>query len=191
MFTSFRSAVSECQWGRAAVRTFACVPALLACLGVFGASAWGASSMVLAGSSSAAKPSVSVDLEQCLTTGVQSERSATFGGEMATIPGAARMLMRVDVLERAPGELHYHAVSAPGLGVWRSSAPGVKVYKYLKQVTDLPAPAFYRGAVRFRWLNAHGRQMAATELRTPRCEQPPLPESPSTPVGSSAAIGGV
>ena len=41
------------------------------------------------------------------------------------------------------------------------AAPGVKVYKYLKQVTNLAAPAFYRGVVRFRWLNAKGKLIKA------------------------------
>ena len=68
--------------------------------------------------------------------------------------------------------------------MWRSSAPGVKSYRYLKQVTNLAAPASYRGAVRFRWLNAHGRQIAFAELRTRPCEQtvvsPPSPPSGAT-----------
>ena len=56
------------------------------------------------------------------------------------------MEMRVDVLERLPGEALFHTLSAPGLGVWRSCRPGVKVYRYLKQVTNLAAPAVYRAA---------------------------------------------
>jgi hypothetical protein len=74
--------------------------------------------------------------------------------------------------------------------VWRSSAPGVKVYKYLKQVTNLSAPAFYRAAVRFRWLNAKGRLIFATELHTPRCEQPApvTPTTPSTPSPPSTGM---
>ncbi len=118
------------------------------------------------------KPSASASLLECVTAVDQTERSATFAGEMTAIPGSTRMEMRVDVLERMPGEVAFRNVSASGLGVWRASAPGVKVYKYLKQVTNLFAPAFYRGAVRFRWLNARGRLIKAAELRTPRCEQP-------------------
>ena len=107
-----------------------------------------------------------------MTAEAAAERSATFAGEMATIPGAAKMEMRIDVLERMPGEVAFHVISAPGLGVWRSSAPGVKNYKYLKQVTNLAAPAYYRAAVRFRWLNAKGRLVKSAELRT-RVRQPP------------------
>ena len=38
-----------------------------------------------------------------------------------------------------------HSVTGPGVGVWRCSAPGVKSYRYLRQVTNLAAPASYRG----------------------------------------------
>jgi hypothetical protein len=139
---------------------------------------------------SGSKVGVSATLEECLTAPVQAERAATFAGEMAAIPGSARMEMRIDVLERMPGEMLYHAVSAPGLGVWRSSAPGVKVYRYLKQVTNLSGPAFYRGAVRFRWLSARGRLISTIELRTRRCEQPAAtsttPPPSATPTSSLA-----
>jgi hypothetical protein len=136
-----------------------------------------------------ARPSVSATLEQCVTAVSQAERAATFAGEMTAIAGSTHMEMRIDVLERLPGEAVFHTVSAPGLGVWRGSAPGVKVYRYLKQVTNLSAPAFYRAAVRFRWLNARGRLMKAEELRTARCQQPapPATVTPPPPTGAPPA----
>lgn len=135
-----------------------------------------------------AKSAVSATLEECLTAEDQEERSATFAGEMNATAGTAKMEMRIDVLERMPGEMGYHAVTAPGLGVWRSSAPGVKVYRYLKQVTNLAAPAFYRAAVRFRWLGPRGRLLSATELHSRRCEEPaPIsPMSSTTPTTPGA-----
>jgi hypothetical protein len=125
--------------------------------------------------STAVKPSDSATLEQCVTSVNQAERSATFAGEMAAIPGAVKLQIRIDVLERMPHEIAFHTVTSPGLSVWRTAAPGVKTYRYLKEVTNLSAPAFYRAAVRFRWLNAKGRLVRAAELRTPRCEQPAGP----------------
>jgi hypothetical protein len=125
------------------------------------------------GTSSDLKPgAVSATLEQCLNTGVQAERSATFAGEMAAMPGSVKMEMRIDVLERMPAEATFHMVSAPGLGVWRTASPGVKGYRYLKEVTNLAGPASYRALVRFRWLGAKGHLIKAAELRTPRCLQP-------------------
>jgi hypothetical protein len=135
-------------------------------------------------SSPTAASGVSAALEQCQTSVVQSERSATFSGEMTTIAGAAKMAMRIDVEERAPEALEYHTVTAPGLGVWRLSDPKVKVYKYLKQVTNLSSPASYRALVRFRWLDAKGRVIRRTERLTTRCLQPAAP-SEATPPSSS------
>ncbi len=141
---------------------------------------------------SGSKTDATVTLEQCVTALVQSERTATVVGEMVAIPGTARMEIDIGLLERDTGEIQYRPVSAPGLGGWRSSAPGVKNYTYIKQVSNLAAPAFYRGSVRFRWLSSKGRVIKAEELRTPRCEQPaPAPtgsEAPATTTtGSSSA----
>ncbi len=69
--------------------------------------------------SSQAKPTISVQLEQCVTSSEQAERSATFSGEMTAVPGTAKMEMRIDVLERQPGEMAFHAITAAGLGAWR------------------------------------------------------------------------
>jgi hypothetical protein len=127
---------------------------------------------LLTGSSGAfAPPPVSATLQQCVTSAIPAERSATFAGEMAAIPGAVKLQMRINVLERLPQENVFHAVTSPGLSVWRTAAPGVKTYRYLKEVTNLSAPAFYKAAVRFRWLNGKGKLMRSAELRTPRCEQ--------------------
>lgn len=160
---------------RARALAFACLAPLLALGALAPLAAAVAAPLhggVLFGAMTQSKLTVSATLDQCLTSEEQDERSATFAGEMTAIAGAAKMEMRIDVLERTPEEGLYRTVSAPGLGVWRSSAPGVKVYKYLKQVTNLTGPAFYRAAVRFRWLNAKGRLIASTELHTRRCEQP-------------------
>jgi hypothetical protein len=156
----------------------------LGCLGQMGASATAAAQVAQPGAARA-RPSASATLEQCVTAVAQPERSATFAGEMTAIPGSARLEMRIDVLERLPEEILFHAVSAPGLGVWRGSVPGVKVYKYLKQVTNLSAPASYRAAVRFRWLNARGRLMKSAELRTSKCEQPAPPATVTPPAVTS------
>ncbi len=138
------------------------------------------------------QPSASATLEQCVTSMVQAERSATFSGEIVAIQGSAHMAMRIDVQERTPAEALFHTVTAPGLGVWRASDPGVKNYKYLKQVTNLSAPALYRATVRFRWVNAKGHLIRHAERHTPSCAQPPSPPpgSPSSPTAppSSARL---
>jgi hypothetical protein len=126
----------------------------------------------------------SANLEECVSSASQEGRAVTFAGEMSAIPGTARMEMRIDLLEHTADEAGYRRVTAPGLGVWRSSAPGVKTYRYLKQVTNLAAPASYRGSVRFRWENARGHQIATATLHTRACEQTPI-SAPTSPAGGS------
>jgi hypothetical protein len=117
-------------------------------------------------------PIAQATLQQCVTAPVQSERSAMFSGEMTAVAGSARMSMRIEIQEVGAGETLFHTISAPGLGVWRASDSGVKSYKYLKQITNLTAPAFYRAVVRFRWLNARGHLIKSVERHTLKCDQP-------------------
>jgi hypothetical protein len=129
--------------------------------------------------------SASVDsatLVQCQAATEPTERSATFAGEMTSIPGAVRMSMRIELLERAPSETGYHSVLAPGIGVWRTADPGVRSYKHLEQITNLSAPAYYRALVSFRWEGPHGRILRRDERRSPRCGQPaPATTTPAAP----------
>ena len=144
------------------------------------AGAQGAPSLAQTTTTPTTSGAVTATLEQCVTSLVQAERSATFTGEMTAVPGAARMAMRIDVEERAPGELEFHTITAAGLGVWRWADPKVKVYKYLKQVTNLSSPASYRGFVRFRWINAKGHVIKRAERLTARCVQPASPPPPQS-----------
>jgi hypothetical protein len=150
---------------------------LLACAG----GAHGQSAAQTPGAGSA--PLDSATLVQCLTASEPAERSATFSGEMTTIPGAVRMSMRIELLERTPGETGYHPVLAPGVGMWRTADPGVKSYKHLEQVTNLSAPAYYRALISFRWEGPHWRILKRDEQRSPRCVQSaPAPPSPASPL---------
>ncbi|HEX4562964.1 MAG TPA: hypothetical protein VH115_00810 [Solirubrobacteraceae bacterium] len=137
------------------------------------------SAPLASGGVTAGPPLVSAALTQCVTSVTQSERSATFAGEMSAIPGTVRMAIRVDVEQRLPGEALFRTVVAPGASAWRTSETKVKLFKYLKQVTDLLAPARSRATVRFRWLNAHGATIRRASRVTKACEQPASP----APVG--------
>jgi hypothetical protein len=116
----------------------------------------------------------SVTLEQCATSTVQAERSATFTAQMTATGATQRMAMHIELEQRTQGETTYHTIIAPGLGVWQRSEPGVQIYKYVKQVTNLAAPAAYRAVVRFRWLGDKGRVLKRAETRTQHCLQPAL-----------------
>jgi hypothetical protein len=156
----------------------------------YAAGALGAAALALAGAGAAAasdgatgaaaaagtgtptpKTTESVTLEQCAAAATQVERSATFAAEMTLLPGSTRMEMRIELLERTGKESAYHAVTAPGLGSWRLASAGVRIYRYVKQVTNLAAPAVYRADVHFRWLGAHGRVVRSAERRSASCAQ--------------------
>jgi hypothetical protein len=124
----------------------------------------------------------SATVEQCATSTVQSERSATFTAQMTATADTQKMGVRFELQQRLRGENEFHSVLAPGLGVWHSSEVGVQIYKYVKQVTNLDAPAAYRAIVHFRWLGEKGRMLKRAESRTSRCIQPTLP----TEVGTSS-----
>jgi hypothetical protein len=119
-------------------------------------------------------PGYSVTLEQCVTSTAQAERSTTFTAQMVATLATQKMALRFELQERMRGEADFHTVIAPGLGVWQRSEPGVKIYKYVKQVTNLAAPAAYRAVVRFRWLGEKGRVLKRAELHTQKCVQPTL-----------------
>jgi hypothetical protein len=126
-----------------------------------------------------------VGIEQCVSSTVQLERSATFTAQMNATTATQKMAMRLELQQRLRGENEFHTLVAPGFGVWRVSEPGVKIYKYVKQVTNLDAPAAYRVLVRFRWTGEGGHQLKHDELRTPRCIEPSLPgqvtQAPTAP----------
>jgi len=161
-----------------------------------------ASTTAGAGTGQSAPPTgraiASATLQQCATATIpQTERSATFAGEMTAIPGTARMQMRIELEERAVGESTFRTVTASGLGVWHSSAAGVKIFAHIQQVTNLSAPAVYRGAVRFRWLNAKDHPIKIQELRTARCDQPATQptaagsgQTSATPTGATTEAAG-
>jgi hypothetical protein len=179
-----RSTTRTARW-LLCLLALACAPMMMGSVAAAGATT--GSTPGAPGEGTQTKLNPSATLQECLTEGAQAERAATFEGEMAVIPGAARMEMRINIQERLPRELVFHVVSAPGLGVWRRSAAGVKTYTYLKQVTNLSAPAIYRGAVEFRWMTARGRILKTALLLTSRCRQPAIPKSETSPEGTEAS----
>jgi hypothetical protein len=133
----------------------------------------------------------SATLEQCATaTAPQTERAATFAGEMIAVPGTTRMQIRIDIEERSFTEGNYRIVRAPELASWHSSNAGVKTFTHIQQVTNLSAPAFYRALVSFRWLDAQGHAIKTELLHTAGCEQPAGASSPSSDADAPAGAPG-
>src|SRR4051794_28385302 len=111
-------------------------------------------------------------LEACHAGDAPLERFAVFSAQMGAIPGSKRMQVRFDLLQRVPGT-DFRGVKAPGLGVWRSSVPGVDIFRYRKQAATLRAPGASRAVVRSRGRGAPGVPHH-TPRRTRTCKQPDL-----------------
>jgi hypothetical protein len=127
-----------------------------------------------------AAQTVSAIVEQCTPSVSQTERSATFAAQMAAVTGTQRMSMQIEMQERSPTDPVFHTIVAPGLGVWRQSETGVKIYKYVKQVSNLAAPAVFRAQVHYRWLDNQGRTIKRAQRHTPVCVQPvDIPTAPA------------
>jgi hypothetical protein len=133
-------------------------------------------------------PALSATAGECIASTTAADRSVTFTGQMETIVGAHRMAMEIVVQEHDPGEFGFHTLTAGGLGTWQRSEVGVKIYKYVRQVTDLPSPAAFRALVEYRWLNEKGRVIRTDERRTPTCKQ--LDRSPAAPAPSTTPTDG-
>jgi hypothetical protein len=123
-------------------------------------------------------PGARATLVACHFAVAQPARYAVFGGSMASLrDGNDRLQMRFDVYRRLPGSAAFQRIQAPGLGSWNRANAGVTKYRFRQKVENLPAPAFYRAVVSFRWLNAAGKVFARTKRTTVSCVQPdPRPD---------------
>jgi hypothetical protein len=137
------------------------------------------------------RPPAVASLEKCVTASAQPERYAIFTGRMSAIPGSTAMAMRIGIEERTRGESFHplEGADSTGLGSWRDAEPGVKIFKDLKQVSDLLAPVDYRAVVRFRWINTKGIVIKRATLRTPSCREP-APEGQVGETSSAARMPG-
>ncbi|MGI8558166.1 MAG: hypothetical protein ACR2ND_07640 [Solirubrobacteraceae bacterium] len=109
-------------------------------------------------------------LDGCHADPVQASRYATFGAQMSQIRAGRSMAVRFDLFQRNPGAgFRRVAVAAPGFGVWHPSAADIGILRYSQEVANLPAPASFRVAVNYRWLNARNRVIRRAHRVTPAC----------------------
>jgi hypothetical protein len=119
-----------------------------------------------------ARPHARAVLVACERGDVQADRAGVFEGQMRTVPGAERMQMRFTLQARPSARERWTAVALPGFGTWVASDPGTARYVYTKRVENLLAPASYRVALRFRWLDAGGKRIAGARAYSAGCRQP-------------------
>jgi hypothetical protein len=144
----------------------------------------------LAGAALAAAPPVAsgnpatayVKLVKCSLAG----HEAAFYARMYRLPGGERMWMRFTLHERTGAE-GFRPVSAPGLGRWWKSKPGVEAFGYRQGVRNLLENAVYRARVDFRWYSAEGELVDAAHRRSAPCRQfEELPNLRAELVGAKA-----
>ena len=136
-----------------------------------------APSMALA-ADAADRPPLRARLVTCATGPAAADRYAVFTGSMPAIPGAVRMEMRFDLLQRHSGTLGYARVPLPKWGQWeRTERRGIAGFIFTKRVEQLAAPAVYRAVVRFRWFDAAGHQLRSQKRVSGVCsQQDPRPD---------------
>lgn len=132
------------------------------------------------------RPVLRARVVTCQTGTDPADRYAVFAGSMPALPGATRMEMRFDLLQRHPGAAGYARVALPRWGQWeRTDRPGIVGFVFTKRVEQLAAPAVYRAAVRFRWYDGDGNLIRSAKRLSAPCRQ--LDPRPDLAVGAVAA----
>jgi hypothetical protein len=66
-------------------------------------------------------------------------------------------------------------IKAPGLGVWRMSRPGVRMFAYRQNVLALSPDSSYRVLIAYRWYDAQGTVLKRAKRRSSPCRPAGLP----------------
>jgi hypothetical protein len=121
-----------------------------------------------ASATTVATPLTSASVTTCVSGTTAAERSASFRGQIQTLPGARTLSISFSLYQRtATGG--WTPVSAPGFDVWQSSTPGIGSFTANENVIDLPAPAAFRAVVHYRWLDRRHHVIRRDERVTPNC----------------------
>jgi hypothetical protein len=147
-----------------------------------------ATAAVTATSPTGATQTLSATLTSCHNDPLPANRYAIFASQMTSVTGTITMAVNFQLEERKATAGPFVPVSAPGFGVWVSSAPGVGIYTYDHEVTALPAPAAFRVSVRARWFDRHHRVIRRDALVSPVCLQPLL--TPDLAIGTLTRAAG-
>jgi hypothetical protein len=100
------------------------------------------------------------------------DRSATYYARMDTIPGASKMQVRFQLLERLGRDESWTKLDVPALRQWHSSQPGVTRFGWKQTVDALRVGGAYKARVQYRWLSATGTLLETQARETPVCRGP-------------------
>jgi hypothetical protein len=118
----------------------------------------------------ATKPKLGVTIAECVSGADPTQRVATFHGSMPAIAKATRMQMRFTLYQRIKRQ-PFSAVVVPDWRGWVRSAPSQPGFVVDRRIDSLLPGAQYRVMVEFRWLNAKGRTVRATNRLSKVCTQ--------------------
>jgi CARDB len=137
----------------------------------------------------ASTPLTTVKVTDCERGATAAERFAVFRAGMRQTGGSARLSLRFSLYESVAGG-RYHAVKAPGLGVWRRSRTGVGGFAYRQKVRALADGSAYRVGVSYRWQDAAGATLKVAQRRSHPCRQSgPLPNLRVQRIGGKPVDG--
>jgi hypothetical protein len=120
------------------------------------------------------KPTLSARVTACTTGVADTDRAAAFTGAMPSATGARAMQMRFVLLQRRGSTGPFKALVVPDWGAWETSDPGRSGFVFTQRIDALLAPAGYKAAIYFRWLDKRGRVLRMARRTTGACEQPDL-----------------
>lgn len=125
----------------------------------------------------AAPPPAQLQDFSCQTSLDPLLRGMSVTAVMRPLTGTQAMRMRFDLFRAAHRVGPYHPVHGRNLGDWLSpSDPTLgrqpaDVWNVPHPIVGLPAPAFYRLRVTFRWLGAHGQRLGERVRTSAICHQ--------------------
>jgi hypothetical protein len=96
-------------------------------------------------------------------------RSASFYARMETVPGASKLQLRFQLLERLGRDDTWSKLDVPALRGWHTSQPGVKRFGWKQTVDALRVGGAYKARVQYRWLSAAGAVVSSDSHDTPVC----------------------
>jgi hypothetical protein len=116
-------------------------------------------------------PSVVARLVTCDVASLDN-RSASFYGRMDAIPGASKLQLRFQLLERLGRDDTWNKLDVPALRTWHTSQAGVKRFGWKQTVDALRLGGAYKARVQYRWLAPSGTVLATLARETPVCRGP-------------------